>query len=151
MLCLDEKTNIIFIHCHPRRLEILEEDCTEREIELSSLAIPVFPLCYGPTSGHRIQLFPIEKKQEACGISLLPILFVPGTAQPMLPSLQHLKNEVFSLQRTSPIPAHCKNAGKVHAMCQQDYEWRHAARELEIYWPEPIPQIETGENNFLAI
>ena len=116
----------------------------ERELDLSSLSIPVFSLSYGPTSGHRLPLFPLEQKNEACGLSVLPILFVPGTAQPKLPSLQQIKNEVFALQRTSPIPAHCKNAAKVHSMCQTDYVWKHAARDLELFWPEPIPQIETG-------
>ena len=135
----------MFIHTFPSSLEDLEAVCLERELEASSFAIPVFALSHGPTSGLRIPLFPLEDKQTASGLSVLPLFYVAGTAQPQFPSLRQIKNELFALQRVSPMPAHCKDKAKVRQMSQRNGIWRVASRELEVLWPEPVPEIITGK------
>ena len=138
----------MFIHTHLSSLENLEAECIERELDISSFAIPVFALSHGTTSGLRIPLFPLEEKESACGLSVLPIFYVAGTAQPQFPSLQQIKNELFALQRVSPMPTHCKDKAKVRQMSQQEAIWRENSRELEMLWPEPTAEITTGEKLF---
>ena len=101
------------MHAYPASLESLEAECVERELEVSSFTIPVFALSHGTSSGLRIPLFPLEDKDNACGLSVLPLFYVAGTAQPQFPSLRKIKNELFALQRVSPMPAHCKDKAKV--------------------------------------
>ena len=139
----------MFIHVYPASLEDLEADCLERELEVSSFSIPVFALSHGTSSGLRIPLFPLEDKETACGLSVLPLFYVAGTAQPQFPSLRQIKNELFALQRVSPMPAHCKDKAKVRQMAQTNGIWRVASRELEMLWPEPVPEIVTGKGLFV--
>ena len=95
---LDEQSNIVFVHVYPASLESLEAECVERELEVSSFSIPVFALSHGTSSGLRIPLFPLEDKETACGLSVLPLFYVAGTAQPQFPSLRQIKNELFALR-----------------------------------------------------
>ena len=120
----------------------------ERELEVSSFTIPVFALSHGTSSGLRIPLFPLEDKDNACGLSVLPLFYVAGTAQPQFPSLRKIKNELFALQRVSPMPAHCKDKAKVRQISQRNGVWKMASRELEVLWPEPVAEIITGKRLF---
>ena len=148
-LFLDEQSNIVFVHVYPASLESLEAECVERELELSSFSIPVFALSHGTSSGLRVPLFPLEDKESACGLSVLPLFYVAGTAQPQFPSLRQIKNELFALQRVSPMPAHCKDKAKVRQISQRKEVWKMASRELEVLWPEPVAEIITGKRLFL--
>ena len=147
-LFLDEQSNIVFVHVYPASLESLEAECVERELELSSFSIPVFALSHGTSSGLRVPLFPLEDKESACGLSVLPLFYVAGTAQPQFPSLRQIKNELFALQRVSPMPAHCKDKAKVRQISQRKEVWKMASRELEVLWPEPVAEIITGKRLF---
>ena len=147
-IILDEQSNIVFVHAYPASLESLEAECVERELEVSSFTIPVFALSHGTSSGLRIPLFPLEDKETACGLSVLPLFYVAGTAQPQFPSLRKIKNELFALQRVSPMPAHCKDKAKVRQISQRNGVWKMASRELEVLWPEPVAEIITGKRLF---
>ena len=148
-IILDEQSNIVFVHAYPASLESLEAECVERELEVSSFTIPVFALSHGTSSGLRIPLFPLEDKETACGLSVLPLFYVAGTAQPQFPSLRKIKNELFALQRVSPMPAHCKDKAKVRQISQRNGVWKMASRELEVLWPEPVAEIITGKVYFV--
>ena len=148
-IILDEQSNIVFVHAYPASLESLEAECVERELEVSSFTIPVFALSHGTSSGLRIPLFPLEDKETACGLSVLPLFYVAGTAQPQFPSLRKIKNELFALQRVSPMPAHCKDKAKVRQISQRNGVWKMASRDLEVMWPEPVAEIITGKDYLL--
>ena len=140
--------NIIFCHVHPNCLQTLTEQVATRGISLSSFAIPVFSLVKGKSSAMKAPLFPLEKPNLATGLSVLPLLFTPGQAQPFIPTLRDLKNEVFALQRTSPLPQHVSSPARVHKMCTDGREWEEASQVLELLWPEPQMQIIQGEIYF---
>ena len=147
-LFLDEQMNILFCHVHPSCLQTLTEQVTTRGISLSSFAIPVFALVKGKSSALKAPLFPLEKPNLATGLSVLPLLFTPGQAQPFIPTLRDLKNEVFALQRTSPLPQHVTSPARVHKMCTDGREWEEASQVLELLWPEPQMQIIQGKIYF---
>ena len=141
---LDAKTNLLFAHCFPRGIAALEEECTKRQITMASFSIPAFAISVGTTTSIKVPLFPLERKEEATGLSVLPFIYAPGHGQVTIPKLVELKNELASLQRTSPLPMAVNPSTKVAKMLNWQ-RWAVASREVELLWPQPKVIIEPSE------
>ena len=142
----DEESMLMFLQCHPRSTAQLTEDVQARNLELDSFSIPVFNINNGDLKATPIALFPLEDPNNSTGFSVRPFLMVPGAAQVKLPPTQELKNELMALMRSAPLPVHIRDVATVYTIATSDADWPINSRELTRLWPEPAPQLGTGNN-----
>ena len=143
----DEESMLLFLQCHPRSLNALTEDVQARNISMDSFSIPVINLNNGDKGATQLPLFPLEDPVQSCGLSVRPFLLAPGAGQVKLPPVREIKNEIASLMRSSPLPVHTREVGTVFEVATTDTEWPVSARELTRLWPEPAPQLGTGNDH----
>ena len=114
---------------------------------MASFSIPAFALSVGKTSGIKVPLFPLERRDTATGLSVLPFLYLPGQVQAWIPKLEELKNEVAALQRTTPLPLAVTPASKPRRMLSWE-KWEVASREVELLWPQPQVVLDQGAKKY---
>ena len=105
-------------------------------MDIRSNAVPVLTIYCGTNPAMQIQFGPEEPEEDAAGFGFYPVLWLPGTSQPLFPSAMEMKMEMMAILRQSPMPTAVRSSKDIASAVKAN-PWELREKQLSLIWPMP--------------